>query len=125
MIAGAAALVIVIVLAVVLILTNSGGASAKDTAEDFIAAAKARDCDKALSLISDDLKKREDANCDENADSVVPPQDTDITFGEVTVQSETDSTATAKVDATVGEQTLPLTIKLVKQDGDWKVDQIG
>jgi hypothetical protein len=109
---------------ITLVLVRGGGEGPEDTAEAFIQAAQDRDCDKALSLISEDLKKQEDANCEEDSD-LLPPKDTKIEFGDVKISNETDDSATATVDATIGGQTLPLKIKLVKEDGDWKVDQLG
>lgn len=123
-IAGVVVVVVAVVLAV-LLMGNSGGSSPKDTAEEFIAAAKAHDCEKALTLITDDLKRAENANCSDNADTFVPPDGTTIEFGDVTISGETDTTATAKVDVTTSGQTIPITLELVKQDGEWMVNKFG
>lgn len=124
-VAGSVAIVVVVALVAVLILTSGASGSAKDTAEQFIAAAKANDCEKALTLISEDLKKRENTNCADSPYSLVPPRGTDIRFSGLSMQQEAESTATATVRASLEGETRTLTIELVKHDGDWKVDQIG
>ena len=123
--AGAAIIVVAVVLGVVLI-TNSGSTSSpKDTAEAFVAAAETHDCEKAISLITDDLKKRMNADCGSDS-SLVPSKDQDFTFGEVTISGETATKATATVDATLGtETTITVKLGLVKQDGTWKIDRFG
>jgi hypothetical protein len=116
----------VVVIAVVLVvaLSGGGGGSAQDTAEDFIAAAKAHDCQKAYDLISEDLQKKE-GSCKDSPDNVVPPAGQDIKWGAVNVSDESDSHATATVDATFGEQTVTVHLALVKEDGEWKVDNLS
>lgn len=124
-VAGAVVVVIAVVLLVVLV-SNSGGSSGspQDTAEDFVAAAKAGDCDKALALITDKLAESEDANCDDKSE-FLPAEDSGVEFGDVKVTDETDDTATATVDVTFSGQSVPLTMKLVNEDGDWLIDSIG
>ena len=109
----------------VLLISNSGSSSSpKDTADEFVAAAEAHDCEKALSLITDHLKETENADCSSDS-SLVPSEDQKVTFGEVTISGETDTTATASVDATLGTQTITVKLGMVKQDGDWKIDSFG
>jgi hypothetical protein len=124
-VAGAVIVVIAVVLLVVLV-ANSGGSSGspQDTAEDFVAAAKAGDCDKALALITDKLAESENANCDDKSE-FLPAEDSGVEFGDVKVTDETDDTATATVDVTFSGQSVPLTMKLVNEDGDWLIDSIG
>jgi len=124
-VAGAVVVVIAVVLLVVLV-SNSGGSSGspQDTAEDFVAAAKAGDCDKALALITNKLAESEDANCDDKSE-FLPAEDSGVEFGDVKVTEETDDTATATVDVTFSGQSVPLTMKLVNEDGDWLIDSIG
>ena len=124
-VAGAVVVVIAVVLLVVLV-ANSGGSSGspQDTAEDFVAAAKAGDCDKALALITDKLAESENAKCDDKSE-FLPAEDSGVEFGDVNVTDETDDTATATVDVTFSGQSVPLTMKLVNEDGDWLIDSIG
>ena len=121
-----AAIVLVAVVLLVILLANSGGGggSPQATAEDFVAAAKAGDCEKALALITDNLKEEGDANCADGS-NLLPPDDASIEFGDVKVTDESDDTATAIVDVTFSGQAVPLTMRLVKQDGDWLIDAIG
>ena len=94
-VAGAVVVVIAVVLLVVLV-SNSGGSSGspQDTAEDFVAAAKAGDCDKALALITDKLAESEDANCDDKSE-FLPAEDSGVEFGDVKVTDETAARAIA------------------------------
>jgi hypothetical protein len=108
------------------LLSNSGGSSGspQDTADDFIAAAKAGDCDKAIELITDRLKEAESANCGDASD-FLPPEDSSIEFGDVKVTNETDDTATATVSISVAGQSIPLRMKLVKEGDDWLIDDLS
>jgi hypothetical protein len=124
-VAGAAIVLVAVVLLVVLVANSGGGGgSPQATAEDFVAAAKAGDCEKALSLITDNLKEKGDASCADGS-NLLPPDDASIEFGDVKVTDESDDTATAVVDVTFSGQSVPLTMRLVKQDGDWLIDEIG
>lgn len=107
-----------------LVLQGGGGNSPDEVADDFIAAAKAHDCDKAYALLSDGAKE-EVGDCDSNADDVVPAEDIDVTFGKVSISDESDTSVTATVDATFEGQTVPLPISMVNEDGTWKIDKIG
>jgi hypothetical protein len=115
---------VIVAVVLVLVLSGGGGGSPQDAAEGFIAAAEAHDCDKAYDLLSADLKEQW-GTCEDNADTIVPAEGQEIAFGDVTVSGESDSAATAKVDATSGEQTVTLTLSLVKENGEWKVDQLS
>src|SRR6476659_5591955 len=95
-VAGAALFVVAIVLGVVLITNSVGSSGPKDSDGAFVAAAETHDCEKAISLITDDLKKRMNADCGSDS-SLVPSKDQDFTFGDVTISGETDTRATATV----------------------------
>lgn len=97
-----------------------GDKSAEDTAEDFLSAAERHDCEAVYAMMSDSLQQ-DFGTCGEDTEGIVPP---DVTFGAVSITDESDSEATATVKAESDGDTIPVTLKLIREDGDWKVHQI-
>jgi hypothetical protein len=100
--------------------TSGSSAGSSDQAVDavvtqFLDAAKTNDCDAIKDIITDHFQKVI-GECDTSGDTV-----DSYTIDDTRVD---DSAGTAEVDATAteGGTDLPLTLKLVKDGNDWKID---
>jgi hypothetical protein len=123
-IGGAAVLVLVVVVLLVVVL-GGGGGGPKGTAEDYFKAIQDRDCG-FIDMVSEDNREGLDkGDCEDDEDAFFGGDeetcaDSDI---EVTNEEEDGDKATVDYEVTGGGDDCEDkgTIKLVKEDGDWKI----
>ena len=116
-----AAVILVIVLLVVLL---GGGGSPTDTVKDFFAAAEKGDCDKLESLVSKEYLDSE-GDCSEADFEDFDEAKIDYEYGDESIKgdkAEVEVTQNYEVDGEEGS--LDFTYKLIKEDGDWVIDDI-
>jgi hypothetical protein len=123
LIGGAVAVLIVLVILFVVVLGGGGGP--KGTVEDYFSAIQDQDCD-FIDLLSEDNQEFADKDaCEDDSDTYFDAEETcsdsDI---EVTNEKEDGDKATVDYEVKGGGEDCEEkgSIKLVKEDGDWKID---
>ena len=123
LIGGAVAVLIVLVILFVVVLGGGGGP--KGTVEDYFSAIQDQDCDFIDHLSEDNRELLDKDECEDDKDAFFSGEDTcedsDI---EITDEKEDGDKATVEYEVTGGGEDCEEkgSIKLVKEDGDWKVD---
>lgn len=135
----AAAVVVVVVAAIVLIAndddedsaSDSGGdataGSPADVVEQYFAAAEEADCETIVALVSDITWEEEGLDRDEALANCTDAAETGqqlegMTLDEVGEVTEDGDVAVVEVDGTLEGEPLTETFRLVREDGDWKID---
>jgi len=111
-----------LVLAAAIALVACGGGSPEDTVNDLAAAINEGDDEAACELLTDEVIEEGDG-CE---DALPTEGDEDIenagNLASVEVTEETDDTATVEVTIEGEGDEVASEFQLVKEDGDWKVD---
>jgi ketosteroid isomerase-like protein len=126
------AILALVLIAIILLALGCGGNSASAAAEDFVRAVADKDCQKIVDLIADDSKaffeqEGQDAvaGCEASIGAEFADQEIVIKSFEVTGESDDGDTHSVdfKMESTVNgeDQSTEDTVKLVKQNGSWKV----
>jgi hypothetical protein len=122
-----------VVLSVLLLVIGCGSSSSPSTvAEDFVRAVADQDCSRIVPLLSDESKalfEQEGQDAEAGCEAAIGGDTVgqDIVINNLEITNETEDGDSAQVDIkmsySVGdeEQTTEDNVKLVKQNGDWKV----
>lgn len=116
---GLGALVLVLAAVVGVGFWLFGGDSPEDVVNAQLEAVQDGDCQEVLSYLSKDLRARE-ADCSGLTSEEVGA----LKVSSVEEVSATDDTATVRVKLTAGFLPIVLNYSLIKEDGDWVIDDI-
>ena len=118
---GAALVLILMVVGVVLLIRTVGSDSPRDVAEAYMEAVEDRDAGALRNLVCNEHK--------DDAAEDVPSGNNALVSWEIVSDSESGDSATVKVRVTVrvsGEtNTATLSLKMIKEDGEWRICDIG